>query len=128
MIDRNEFTKSELKEFGSKKFKDNKDRTLTKKDFIKRLSGATGLNLKTTRIITDAVIGELRSCMLDGLCVRFEGFGTFGTYLRRKRIVNNPIVGGIVTMPDKLSVKFKPSKNFNKKVTENFEKEITRNE
>lgn len=106
----------------SRKFNENRDRTILQKDFSRRLAGSTGMSIKTSEMIVQAVLSELKSCMMDGLCVKFMNFGTFGVYKLKGRInPNNPIAhDNKSTSKDSVIVKFKPSKRLNLSVGKNL--------
>lgn len=97
----------------SRKFNENRDRTILQKDFSRRLAGSTGLSIKTSEMIVQAVLSELKSCMMDGLCVKFMNFGTFGAFKQKGRIVYGGIANDRCECKDRFAVKFRPSKKLN---------------
>ena len=112
-MDLNEYGKGNLKELHSKRFTENRARTLTRSEFIRRLARSNDLQIKDADIITKQVFRELISCLKDGFCIKFEGFGTFGTYTRKARSVKHPVTQERCTIKEKAVVKFKPSAKLN---------------
>ena len=97
------------------KFTENKERTLTQAMFIRRLSGSMGITYDEAEKIVLEIKCELIKCMLDGLCVKWRGFGTFGTFKHKGRIMqNNIFTGGKSESTDHYVVKFRASDNLNR--------------
>lgn len=76
------------------KFTENKERTLTQAMFTRRLSGSIGVTYDEAEKIVLEVKKELIKCMLDGLCVKWRGFGTFGAIKHKGRIIESNIFTG----------------------------------
>lgn len=112
-MDLNEYGRSNIRNMNSKKFAENRGRTLTQSAFIRRLARSNDLQIKDADIITKQVFRELISCLKDGFCIKFEGFGTFGTYTRKARSVKHPVTQERCTIKEKAVVKFKPSAKLN---------------
>ena len=94
-MDRNEFGKGNIKNLHSKKFAENRARTLTQSAFIRRIARSNNLQIKDADDMVKVVIDELLACLREGLCVKLQGFGTIGTYTRKGRVLeHNAIVGG----------------------------------
>lgn len=100
------------------KFTENKERTLTQAMFTRRLSGSMGITYDEAERIVSEVKRELIKCMLDGLCVKWRGFGTFGSFKHKGRIIrNNIFTGKRSESKDHYVVKFRASENLNKLVS-----------
>ena len=113
-MDRNEFGKGTLKELHSKKFAENRDRTLTQNAFIRRIARSNNIQIKDADVAVKMVIDELLACLKEGLCVKLQGLGTIGTYIRKGRVLeHNAIVGGRCESQDKTVVKLVPSQKLN---------------
>lgn len=113
-MDRNEFGKGNLKESHSKKFAENRDRTLTQNAFIRRIARSNNIQIKDADDMVKVVIDELLTCLREGLCVKLQGLGTVGTYTRKGRVLeNNAITGGRCESHDKTVVKLVPSQKLN---------------
>lgn len=103
------------------KFTENKERTLTQAMFTRRLSGSMGITYDEAERIVSEVKRELIKCMLDGLCVKWRGFGTFGTFKHKGRIMqNNIFTGGKSEGKDHYVMKFRASDNLNRLVSQVF--------
>lgn len=113
MNDWNEYGKGNLKTLHSKRFAENRDRTLTRSEFVRRLAKSNKMQIKDADAITKQVVSELISCLKDGFCIKFENFGTFGTYTRKARSVKHPVTQERCTIKEKPVVKFKPSAKLN---------------
>lgn len=119
MNDLNEYGKSNLKELHSKKFSENRARTLTENEFIRRLAQSNDMQIKEADDIVKKVFNELLACLQAGLCVKLQGLGTIGTYTRKGRVVeHNAITGNRTETKDKTVVKLVPSKKLNASLNE----------
>lgn len=114
MNDLNEYGKGNIKNLHSKKFAENRDRTLTQNAFIRRIARSNNLQIKDADDMLKVVIDELLACLREGLCVKLQGLGTVGTYTRKGRVLeHNAIVGGRCESQDKTVVKLVPSQKLN---------------
>lgn len=114
MNDLNEYGKGSIKTLHSKRFAENRDRTLTQNAFIRRIAKSNGLQIKDADVAVKMVINELLVCLKEGLCVKLQGLGTVGTYTRKGRVLeHNAIVGGRCESQDKTVVKLVPSQKLN---------------
>lgn len=96
------------------KFKENKERTLTQDEFIRRLSDSMGISYKQAKENVLNVKTELVTCMLDGLCVKWRGFGTLGAFEQKGRtLLYNIFTKKKTETEDKFIVKFRASKRLN---------------
>ena len=113
-MDLNEYGRSNIRNMNSKKFAENRGRTLTQSAFIRRLAGSNNLQIKDADDMLKVVIDELLVCLKEGLCVKLQGLGTIGTYTRKGRgLEHNAIVGGRCESQDKTVVKLVPSQKLN---------------
>ena len=109
-MDINEYGKSNI--VYTKKFAENRDRTLTQNTFIRRIAKTNGLQIKDADVAVKMVIDELLA--REGLCVKLQGLGTVGTYTRKGRVLeHNAITGGRCESQDKTVVKLVPSQKLN---------------
>lgn len=114
MNDLNEYGKGSIKNLHSKKFAENRDRTLTQNAFIRRIARSNNLQIKDADDMLKVVIDELLACLREGLCVKLQGLGTIGTYTRKGRVLeHNAITGGKCESHDKTVVKLVPSHKLN---------------
>lgn len=101
------------------KFTENKERTLTQAMFTRRLSGSIGVTYDEAEKIVLEVKKELIKCMLDGLCVKWRGFGTFGSFKHKGRIIrNNIFTGKRSESKDHYVMKFRASDNLNRLISQ----------
>ena len=109
-MDINEYGKSNI--VHTKKFAENRGRTLTQSAFIRRIARSN--KIKDADDMVKVVIDELLACLREGLCVKLQGLGTIGTYTRKGRVLeHNAIVGGKCESQDKAVVKLVPSQKLN---------------
>lgn len=114
MNDLNEYGRSNIRNMNSKKFAENRGRTLTQNAFIRRIARSNNLQIKDADDMLKVVIDELLACLREGLCVKLQGLGTVGTYTRKGRVLeHNAIVGGRCESQDKTVVKLVPSQKLN---------------
>jgi len=113
-MDLNEYGRSNIRNMNSKKFAENRDRTLTQNAFIRRIARSNNLQIKDADDMLKVVIDELLACLREGLCVKLQGLGTVGTYTRKGRVLeHNAITGGRCESQDKTVVKLVPSQKLN---------------
>lgn len=114
MNDLNEYGKGNIKTLHSKKFAENRARTLTQSAFIRRIARSNNLQIKDADDMLKVVIDELLTCLREGLCVKLQGLGTIGTYTRKGRVLeHNVITGGRCESQDKTVVKLVSSQKLN---------------
>ena len=107
------------------KYTENKERTLTQVMFTRRLSGSMGVTYDEAERIVSEVKRELIKCMLDGLCVKWRGFGTFGAIKRKGRIMqNNIFTGGKSESKDHYVMKFRASDNLNRLISQVLDRSL----
>ena len=108
------------------KYTENKERTLTQAMFTRRLSGSIGVTYDEAEKIVLEVKKELIKCMLDGLCVKWRGFGTFGAIKHKGRIIeSNIFTGKRSESKDHYVVKFRASECLNRLVNRVLDRSFT---
>lgn len=108
------------------RFTENKERTLSQSMFSRRLSGSMGVTYEEAEKIVSEVKCELIKCMLDGLCVKWRGFGTFGAFKQKGRIIeHNILTGKRCESKDHYVVKFRASECLNRLVNRVFYRNVT---
>ena len=81
------------------KFTENRDKTLTQDDFVRRLARSNGVSNAEAYKWVNNVKKELMSCLLDGLAIKFVNFGRLEPrYRKGRRILHNAVVGGKTTI------------------------------
>ena len=92
---------------------------MTKADLIQAISQETGIILKDTKIIVDALLDNIKVSMIDGEHIELRGFGTFKNKVRKARIARNPNTKDLVNLPKRVVPTFKFSKFFIDEVMRN---------
>jgi DNA-binding protein HU-beta/integration host factor subunit beta len=92
---------------------------MTKADLIQAISQETGIILKDTKIIVDALLDNIKVSMIDGEHIELRGFGTFKNKVRKARIARNPNTKELVNLPKRVVPTFKFSKFFIDEVMKN---------
>ena len=96
--------------------------SITKSNIIKELSNnyPNFLNKDLTKLI-EIILYEIKNAMKRGERVELRGFGVFSTNIQKASIRRNPRTGEKVHVAQKLTIKWKMSKELFKKL--NNEKE-----
>ncbi|MBC8526845.1 MAG: integration host factor subunit beta [Candidatus Cloacimonetes bacterium] len=92
---------------------------MTKADLVQSISQETGIILKDTKIIVDALFNNIKDCMIRGEHIELRGFGTFKNKVRKPRIARNPNTNEIIKLPERVVPTFKYSKFLIKNVMNN---------
>lgn len=105
------------------KFDENRERTLTQDQFVRRLAGSMGESNEVTLKWVQGIRRELISCLLDGLSVKLVELGTFEPRRRvARRNPHNPILGGQECIcKEKTVAHLTPSKWLNTMLTRAYE-------
>ena len=89
---------------------------MNKAEMVERVSQRTGMSLRETRVIVDAIfdpdpnIGLIAKELLSGGKVAISGFGTFEARERKARIGRNPHTGAALDIPATRAPAFKAGK------------------
>lgn len=89
---------------------------MTKRELVRSVASATGLNMKTARQGLEAVLGGLQESLQVGAKVKVVGFGTFATAQRARRTAINLQTMERVTVPPRRVVTFSPGAPLKTKV------------
>lgn len=92
---------------------------MTKADLIQAISQETGIILKDTKIIVDALLDNIKESMINGEHIELRGFGTFKNKVRKARVARNPNTKDLVHLPERVIPTFKFSKFFINEVMDN---------
>lgn len=91
---------------------------MTKKDFVEKFKVKSGMESKAA---AERTINDLMACIEDVLVsgdeINFIGWGKFEVVERAAREGRNPSSGEVIQIEAKKSVKFKPGKKLNEKVS-----------
>jgi DNA-binding protein HU-beta len=89
---------------------------MNKAEMVERVSQRTGMSLRETRVMVDAIfdpdpnIGLIAKELLSGGKVAISGFGTFEARERKARIGRNPHTGAALDIPATRAPAFKAGK------------------
>jgi len=89
---------------------------MNKAEMVDRVSERTGMSLRETRVLIDAIfdpdpkIGLIAAELLRGGKVAISGFGTFEARERKARVGRNPHTGAALHIPATRAPAFKAGK------------------
>ena len=89
---------------------------MTKQDIVNEISRATGIEKVTVMTTVEALMDTVKQSMTKGNNVYLRGFGTFEVVKRAKKTARNISKNTTIIIPEHFIPKFKPSKEFVKKV------------
>jgi nucleoid DNA-binding protein/anti-sigma regulatory factor (Ser/Thr protein kinase) len=82
----------------------------TKRELVRRISNDTGLKQADVRSTVQAFLDQVSEALSRGDRLEFRGFGVFELRRHRSRNARNPHTGERLQLPERLAVKFKPSR------------------
>lgn len=80
---------------------------MNKADLINEVATATGLTKTKAGEVIDAVTESMKNALSKGDKVTLVGFGSFTPSKRKSRKGRNPKTGQVISIPEKVVVKFK---------------------
>ena len=89
---------------------------MNKAEMVERVSQKTGMSLRDTRALVDAIfdpdpsVGLIAAELLSGGKVAISGFGTFEARSRKARVGRNPHTGEALDIPATRAPAFKAGK------------------
>ena len=83
---------------------------MNKGDLISKIADKTDLSKAQASDALNAVLDSITDALKEGDKVTLIGFGTFSPSLRKERQGRNPQSGATITIPAKVSAKFKQGK------------------
>jgi DNA-binding protein HU-beta len=89
---------------------------MTKEELAKGISDKTGIEKLQVIKTIDAFMQTVRASMIKGQNVYLRGFGTFEVVKRAKKTARNISKNTAIIIPEHFIPKFKPAKEFTKKV------------
>ncbi|MEM8526879.1 MAG: HU family DNA-binding protein [Bacteroidota bacterium] len=89
---------------------------MNKGDLVSKIAEKTGLSKSQSSEALNATLDAVSEALKDGDKVTLIGFGTFSLSLRKERPGRNPQTGATITIPAKVSAKFKPGKELSEAV------------
>ena len=71
----------------------------TKAEIVDSVHNKTGIERNSVRIVTDAVLDDIKAALADGRVIELRGFGTFEIKIRKGRQqARNPRTGEMVSV------------------------------
>ena len=86
---------------------------MIKKDIVKIIAESAKINEATAEIAVENVIEAMKNALVNGENIHIRGFGVLEPVTRKEKVAHNIQTGQCVVVPEKKSVKFTKSKNFN---------------
>lgn len=80
---------------------------MNKSDLISRVSSATGITKTKAGEVIDVFMESMKDALSKGDKVTLVGFGSFTPSKRKSRKGRNPKTGQVISIPEKIVVKFK---------------------
>jgi DNA-binding protein HU-beta len=85
---------------------------MNKEQFINTVAAKTSTTKKQTNALISAVLETIQEQVAAGESVDFVGFGSFTSTELKEREGRNPKTKEAITIPARISPKFKPGKGF----------------
>lgn len=82
---------------------------MNRTELISVVAKQTGVDVKTTTAIFDAVVNTVKSELVQGRDIWISDIGRFSRVVRAARMGRNPRTGAAVQIPESKSIKFRPS-------------------
>lgn len=89
---------------------------MTKLDIVNEISQKTGIEKVTVMTTIEALMDTVKQSMAKGSNIYLRGFGTFEVVKRAKKTARNISKNTTLIVPEHFIPKFKPAKEFVKKV------------
>ena len=91
---------------------------MNESEMIKKIADQTTVITarKEVKCVIEAFLTCLREALKDGETVKIKDLGTFTPTTTKTRIGRNPKTGEAIEIPEKRTVKFRPSPNFIKNI------------
>jgi len=80
---------------------------MNKSDLINQIASSTGLTKTKAGQVIDSITESMNSALTKGEKVTLVGFGSFSSSKRKARKGRNPKTGQVISIPEKVVVKFK---------------------
>jgi DNA-binding protein HU-beta len=80
---------------------------MNKSDLINELASNTGLTKTKAGEVIDSLTESMKNALSKGDKVTLVGFGSFSATKRKSRKGRNPKTGQVISIPEKVVVKFK---------------------
>ncbi len=80
---------------------------MNKSDLINQVALSTGLTKTKAGEVIDSITESMKTALSNGDKVTLVGFGSFSASKRKARKGRNPKTGQVISIPEKVVVKFK---------------------
>jgi DNA-binding protein HU-beta len=80
---------------------------MNKSDLINELASNTGLTKTKAGEVIDSLTESMKTALSNGDKVTLVGFGSFTSSKRKARKGRNPKTGAVISIPEKVVVKFR---------------------
>lgn len=94
---------------------------MNKSDLIKLIAERIDIPQVKSKRIVEMFLSEILTALGSGEKVTLTGFGRFAAKKTKKRVRRNPKTGSKVTVPESVSIRFKPSRRAKDDILEIFE-------
>jgi len=74
------------------------------------------LQVRDVELALNCILGQMADALVQGKRIEIRGFGGFDLHCRPPRIARNPKTGGVINLPAKVAVHFKPGKEMRGRV------------
>jgi nucleoid DNA-binding protein len=85
--------------------------TMRRIDLIRKVSARIGIPLRDVSIVVDALFEEMKNALMNKEKIEIRGFGSFRVVKRKPRRARIIKTGQEIIVPQRFTIKFKPSKN-----------------
>ncbi len=85
---------------------------MKKKEIINKMSKEAGITNGVAALALESVLSSITKAIKTGDRVSFSGFGSFVPVHRKEKKVLHPKTKEAILIPEKLTMKFKPGKQF----------------
>jgi integration host factor subunit beta len=80
-------------------------------DLIRKVSARIGIPQRDVSIVVDALFEEMKNALMNKEKIEIRGFGSFRVVKRKPRKARIIKTGQEIIVPQRFTIKFKPSKN-----------------
>lgn len=89
---------------------------MNKSDLINEVSSNTGLTKTKAGEVIDCITESMKKALTNGEKVTLVGFGSFFSTLRKERKGRDPQKGTVISIPEKVVVKFKTGSHLSESI------------
>ncbi len=85
---------------------------MKKKEIINKMSKEANITNGVAKLALESVLNSISKAIKTGDRISFSGFGSFVPVYRKEKKVIHPKTKEAILIPEKLTMKFKPGKQF----------------